>query len=192
MAHGGARSGAGRPGGGISQARRVLVTAIERGLAGDIEGQMTEEVRIEQATQTAAQIAADMLGAGRGDQVLALYAASAPKSDQGDGNAAQSALQNALDRLGSGADSHETPIDTQTASKTVAGTRVYGEPSTDSTPVEGYNPPSIPSQHGLFPASGRDQAPSGGEGGAPPLSPRPEGIPVEREIFEKITENFPL
>ena len=80
-------------------AKRLLVTAIERGLAGDITGELAESDRQERATQQAAQEVANMIAAGQGDRVIALFAAVAPNTDEDASNAAKTGLLGALARL---------------------------------------------------------------------------------------------
>lgn len=96
--HGGARAGAGRPQGGISDVRRRLVRGIERGLAAaareaGIPGGTDEEL----VTGAVADIAYGMIRAGRGPEVVALYAQLAARGDGQDGGS--SPLAAALDRL---------------------------------------------------------------------------------------------
>ena len=96
--HGGARAGAGRPQGGISDVRRRLVRGIERGLAdaaraAGIPGDSDEEL----VTGAVADIAYGMIRAGRGPEVVALYAQLAARGDGQDGGS--SPLAAALDRL---------------------------------------------------------------------------------------------
>ena len=100
MAGGGARPGAGRPVGGISQARRLIIRGLTRGLAiaGRAKGLEGEEEEV--AVESIAHIASDLVLAGQGRDVLALYAQAAPKSDDGDGDERyKSPLVRALERL---------------------------------------------------------------------------------------------
>ena len=84
--HGGARSGAGRPKGGVSEARRLLLSGLQRALAdaaaeaGLIEAGASEEDR---ATVGIANIARGLIQAGRGDEVVKLYALSVTKAGSG-------------------------------------------------------------------------------------------------------------
>lgn len=97
---GGRRPGAGAPAGGISQARRLILRALQRGLtyAGQARGLRGPEEEV--AVESAARIASDMILAGRGAEVLALYIAAAPKADDsGGGDDAKSPLLRALERL---------------------------------------------------------------------------------------------
>lgn len=86
--HGGARSGAGRPKGGVSDARRLLLAGLQRALAdaaaqaGLVEAGASEE---ERATVGIANIARGLIQAGRGDEVVKLYALSVTKIGAGEG-----------------------------------------------------------------------------------------------------------
>lgn len=98
--HGGARPGAGRPKGGISDARRLLLAGLERGLARAADEQGLTQAGADQAERATAAIAAiayDLIRAGRGDEVVKIYALSATKlpSDE----APRSPLAAALARL---------------------------------------------------------------------------------------------
>ena len=96
---GGSRNGAGAPARGVSESRRLLLTAIQRGLeiAGRERGIEGDGDQV--ATQAAAQIAADMIRSGRGDEVLKLYVLAAPASDSGTGGGGRSVLLDALSQL---------------------------------------------------------------------------------------------
>ncbi len=103
MAGGGARPGAGRPQGGISQARRLIIRGLQRGLADAMRAKgvganIDEE---ELAVMAVAHIASDMILVGQGRDVLAIYAQAAPKSDDGndDPGGQKSPLVRALERL---------------------------------------------------------------------------------------------
>lgn len=97
--HGGARPGAGAPKGGISQARRLLMRGLQRGLAhaGRAKGLIGDEEEV--ATQSVAMIASDMVLAGQGRDVLAIWAQAAPKGDEGDEGGKKSVLLAALESL---------------------------------------------------------------------------------------------
>lgn len=73
--HGGARSGAGAPKGGVSQLRRIMSTAINQGLerAGRSKGLTGTGEEVAQAA--ASHIISDMIIAGNGADVLKLAAA---------------------------------------------------------------------------------------------------------------------
>ena len=101
--HGGARSGAGRPKGGVSDARRLLLSGLQRALAdaaaeaGLIEAGASEE---ERATVGIANIARGLIQAGRGDEVVKLYALSVTKAGGGEGEGSgKSPFLEALARL---------------------------------------------------------------------------------------------
>lgn len=85
MPSGGARVNAGRPAGGIAQARRILLRAIQRGLAKaaierglDPDGTRAED---DLALDAASRIVGDMVIAGQGRDVLVLWAQVAPARD---------------------------------------------------------------------------------------------------------------
>lgn len=100
--HGGARTGSGRPEGGISQARRLINTAITRGLAhaGRIRypNQVNNEDLDEAATQTAAMIVSDMIQAGQGNDVIKIWSQVAMKDNDKE-TASKNILAEALARL---------------------------------------------------------------------------------------------
>lgn len=98
--HGGARPGAGAPKGGISQARRLLVRGLQRGLAhaGRVKYGIAGDEE-EAAMQSVAMIASDMVLAGQGRDVLAIWAQAAPKGDEGDEGGKKSVLLAALESL---------------------------------------------------------------------------------------------
>ena len=78
---GGFRPGSGRPVGGISESRRVLDRAIRRGLADaarDLGHQGSDD---ELSAATAAEIVRQMVRAGEGDRVLAIWQAVAPATE---------------------------------------------------------------------------------------------------------------
>ena len=100
--HGGARTGAGRPQGGISQARRLINTAITKGLAhaGRIRypDQVNGDDLDEAATQTAAMIVSDMIQAGQGNDVIKIWSQVATKDNDKE-TASKNVLAEALARL---------------------------------------------------------------------------------------------
>ena len=101
MAIGGARPGAGRPPGGISQTRRLLLQGLHRGfeLAGRERGLTGEADEV--VIESIARVASDLILAGAGRDALAILAQSAPKSDDYDdpGGERKSPLVQALERL---------------------------------------------------------------------------------------------
>jgi len=101
MAGGGARPGAGRPQGGISQARRLIIRGLQRGLASAMRAKGIEGEEEELAVEAVARIASDLILAGQGRDVLAIYAQAAPKSDDGElePGGHKSPLVRALERL---------------------------------------------------------------------------------------------
>lgn len=112
--HGGARPGAGRPPGGVTQSRRLLVRALQRGLAMAVQDRHPgiRGAEEELALAGAAEIARQMIHAGQGDHVLALLAKvaldQAPReAGEGEGG---SLLGAALDRLPGGPSAIGAPV----------------------------------------------------------------------------------
>ncbi len=145
MSWGGARSGAGAPKRGVSQARRLLVDALQSGLeqAGRLKGLTGSPEEV--ATQAAARIACDMVLAGRGDEVLKLYAIATPASDDPPGGGGRkSALMEALERLpgmvGEGAEGPETSLDggddSESSEQSTACDGGSGDGKSDGAPPE--------------------------------------------------------
>ena len=103
MAGGGYRPGAGRPVGGMSQARRLIIRGLQRGLASAMvaKGADPRADEEELAVEAVAHIASDLILAGQGRDVLAIYAQAAPKGDDYDGEEGgrKSPLVRALERL---------------------------------------------------------------------------------------------
>lgn len=100
--HGGTRTGSGRPEGGVSQARRLINTAITRGLAyaGRIRypNQVSGDDLDEAATQTAAMIVSDMIKAGQGNDVIKIWSQVAMKDNDKEASS-KNILAEALARL---------------------------------------------------------------------------------------------
>ena len=99
---GGARMGAGRPKGGISQARRLITAAIHKGLADAGRKKYPSLVSTdpeEAAVQTAAMIVDDMIQAGRGGDVLKLWANVAMKENTDEKGNGKTSLAAALSKL---------------------------------------------------------------------------------------------
>lgn len=103
MPSGGARPNGGRKPGGITHARRILLSAIQRGLARAARDRGLDRLtgtddEAELALECASRIAADMVLAGQGRDVLALWAQMAPKDAEAD-NQPSGGLSDALRRL---------------------------------------------------------------------------------------------
>ena len=99
---GGARLGAGRPQGGVSQARRLITAAIHQGLADAGRKKYPSLVSVDPevaAVQTAAMIVDDMIQAGKGGDVLKLWATVAMKENPDDKANNKHSLAAALSRL---------------------------------------------------------------------------------------------
>ena len=100
---GGARPGAGRPKGGVSDARRRLYAAINRGLAQagrkKYPNMVSQDDEEEAAIQTGAMIVDDMIQAGQGNDVMKLWAAVALKEPEGEKSTGKNTLAEALSRL---------------------------------------------------------------------------------------------
>ena len=99
---GGARLGAGRPQGGVSQARRLITVAIHKGLAVAGRKKYPELVSVDPeqaAVETAAMIVDDLIQAGKGGDVLKLWASVAMKENADDKASNKHSLAAALSRL---------------------------------------------------------------------------------------------
>lgn len=100
--HGGTRTGSGRPKGGVTDARRRIISAINQGLAQ--AGRKMYPDRVSQdddeqaAIETGAMIVDDMIQAGQGNDVLKLWAAVAMKEPEQKGSQ-KNTLAEALSRL---------------------------------------------------------------------------------------------
>ncbi len=103
MQNGGYRPGAGRPRGGISQTRRLIASAITKGLAhaGRVKyPNMVDSNDLEEAAaDTAAMIVSDMIQAGQGNEVIRVWAQVAIKESEGQNSQSKNILANALSRL---------------------------------------------------------------------------------------------
>ncbi len=101
--HGGTRTGAGRPQGGISQARRLITDAIQSGLAQAGRKKYPDRVHptdLESAAvQTGAMIVDDMIQAGQGNDVMKLWAAVSMKENESDKGNTKNTLYQALSSL---------------------------------------------------------------------------------------------
>lgn len=103
MQNGGYRPGAGRPKGGISQTRRLMASAIAKGLAHAGRTKYPDMVSPtdmeEAAADTAAMIVSDMIQAGQGNEVIKLWAQVAIKESDGQNSQSKNILADALSRL---------------------------------------------------------------------------------------------
>lgn len=101
--HGGVRSGAGRPIGGVTDARRRIVAAINQGLAQAgrkmYPDRVSQDDEEQAAIQTGAMIVDDMIQAGQGNDVLKLWAVVAMKEPDGEKSSNRNTLAEALSRL---------------------------------------------------------------------------------------------
>lgn len=101
MAGGGARPGAGRKPGGVTDARRRLVAGMERGLAraariAGCHAETEEELVVEAVSRVAEQ----MVAAGQGADVLKLYSAMAYSGPaNGSDDDGETPLERAMRRL---------------------------------------------------------------------------------------------
>lgn len=196
--HGGARHGAGRPKGGISQSRRLLVGALHRGLeiAGRERGIGGDAEAV--ATETAAQIAADLIRAGRGDEVLKLLAVSQIKSDEGGDSQGETPLTRALKQLpGLGA----VPLASQSgAVGEQPGEYIHAQSTTcdtapttcatDTVSVGRENSPFFLPQRPLFGGAAHPAA-AAGEGATPPAAPPRPVFYLDGKNFEKNQDAAP-
>lgn len=181
---GGARAGAGKPQGGVSQAKRLLNRALMRGLeiAGREKGLAgtAEEVAVE----TAGQIAADMCRAGRGDEVLKLLALSEVKSGEG-GDKPKSPLLESLGRLPGMLEATQTPQQEPAPEVVPAQSNTYATRATDGQSVARVTRPFFTPQAPLELPPAERAGPGPGEGGHPPLRPLPGDSRPHAENFEK-------
>ena len=103
MQNGGYRPGAGRPKGGISQTRRLLQSAITKGLAHAGRTKYPDRVSTTDleaaAVDTAAMIVSDMIQAGQGHEVIKVWAQVATKETDGQNSQSKNILADALSRL---------------------------------------------------------------------------------------------
>ena len=102
--HGGARAGAGRPIGGVTQTRRLITGAIQKGLAQagrkKYPGAISLDNDEQAAVETAAMIVDDMIQSGQGNDVMKLWAAVAMKEgNDGSENHSRNTLAEALSKL---------------------------------------------------------------------------------------------
>lgn len=122
MQNGGYRPGAGRPKGGISQTRRLINSAITKGLAHAGRAKYPDKVNStdleEAAVDTAAMIVSDMIQAGQGNDVIKVWAQVAIKESDSQNSSSNNILADALSRLPSpshGADMSQSPdLETET------------------------------------------------------------------------------
>lgn len=206
--HGGLRPGAGRPQGGISETRRLLLRGIKRGLAqaGRARGIQGDEDEV--ATEAVARIASDLILAGQGRDVLAIFAQAAPKGDEGGGGDTESPLQQALRRmpgLQNGTAVPLVPLDatpiraepmendtrpTDPASVTRHGQPFFSPQQTLLPPgVEAS--PAVPIEHGGV-ARADDAGARGGRATRPdPPTPHPAAPPPSVRLHTENFEKFP-
>lgn len=205
--HGGKREGAGAKARGVSGSRKLLMTAINRGLAiaGREKGLSGDDAQV--ATESAAQIVADMVRCGRGDEVIKIYVAASPSKADDDSEGGLSSLEQALGQLpGLNRGLKAAPIDEEQPHSLI-----HQECARDLQSLEGeYTPPDYTgsaclSEGGAPFFAGQFELLSGdslGVGGARPYQgPRPSSPPhppshqplplmgLSPENFEKNSEN---
>lgn len=172
MQHGGARAGAGRPSGGVSQTRRLLVAGLQRGLvlAGTDKGfQGTPE---EIGIQTVAGIVSDMIQAGEGRNVLQLLALSehgGAGSSQGEDSALMAALKR-MPGMSNGPDS--SPVST-TAEQPPATARLNAPGTTDAQSAVRAGQPYFRPQQRLVLEGELVDAADAGAARSPAATPHP-------------------
>ncbi len=197
--HGGARPGAGRPEGGISQARRLILQGLQRGFekAGRHKG-LTGEAE-EVVVESIAHVAADLILAGQGRDALAILVQAAPKGDDVEGDTGKkSPLVRALERLPGLAG--VPPQSQQHLDNREKDGKTQGEQSrpTDCQSVAPFFAPQVPLLPPDLDPSLPPSAPSlnarpelvraAGEGEGTPYPrgrPSPSSIPLDAEKFEK-------
>lgn len=173
---GGSRPGAGRPTGGVKQVNRLLVDAIDKGLAMAAEARgLPGETDEELAASAAAQIAAEMVLAGRGDEVLKLRVLAMPKNAgaAGDPKEGETWLTRALGQL----PGTKTPPGDRAPIAAPIDT-VRDEPRAPNSQSEApeFTPVFLPQIPLLAPGPGTPHPPS-----AAPAST----VPVQTDRFEK-------
>ncbi len=183
--HGGTRAGAGRPEGGVSQAKRLLNRALMRGLeiAGRERGLVGDADEV--ATEAAARIASDLVLAGRGDEVLKLLAVAGVNDDKKPGE--KSPLLHALERMPGMPAAQGAPITGQTFTQAPDPADIPATRPADNQSEAQTSAPFFALQRPLLPAElAPAQAPGGG--GAPPLPAPAPHMGLRAENFEK-TQN---
>ena len=200
---GGARPGAGRPKGGVSDARRLLLAGLQRALAeaatdaGLVAASASEEDR---ATAGIADIARGLIAAGRGDEVVKLYALSVTKTGAGDDAqggkspflAALARLPGMLAEAGNGTDpaqqaARRTPLliesaacGAEPADRESDGPLFDGRAAGDPDPAMAFGPHQVQGQRASG-AAGSSLLPQGTLGlpavGRGPRAGRPAGRP---------------
>jgi len=204
MAGGGARPGAGRPVGGISQARRLILRGLQRGLASAMRAKGARgEDEEELAVEAVAHIASDLILAGQGRDVLAIYAQAAPKNNDYDDapGGHKSPLVRALERLPgmvTGPESARAASGEQENS-VIPAIQAQGATHPQSvappgqpffTPQRQLLPPALTAPEAVRPSAlvrGPDVRAAGRPGYPPPPGspPSPLYTPVNTENFEK-------
>ena len=152
--HGGSRSGAGRPKGGLSQTRRLLEGAITEGLAhagrSRYAQHMTETDTEEDARRTAAMIVSDMIQAGEGKEVMKLWVQVSTGEKNGQGNGGSATLADALSALPSLPDGANVPQSTTPEEENATISGDYIERATDNGFVAPQNGTFFTPQQGLL------------------------------------------
>lgn len=211
--HGGARPFAGAPRGGISETRRLLLRGLKRGLsiAGRAKG--LEGSDDEVAVESVARIASDLILAGQGRDVLAIFAQASAKGDGADDPENASPLQRALNRLPGLKNGTDVSREGLEQPAIAADSRENATRPTDAGSVEHQNQPFFAPQRILLPPDMDPTPPPvrtpaaellppgargildgarapGGAGAGDPPTPHPATppprTPLDAEIFEKI------
>jgi hypothetical protein len=195
--HGGARPGAGRPAGGLSESRRLLDQAIRQGMAMAVRDRHPAAAGTadELAMAGAAEIIRMMMHAGHGDRVLAIWAQIAPAAPATNGreSASGSPLSDALERLpgGHGApvarqlsddrqdrgasagDDAARPADCESAGRLIEGVPAVDLPGQIPLSVDAPRPAGN-APAGCAPGTSSSSVPAGcAPAGAPPPTPTP-------------------
>lgn len=192
--HGGARVGSGRPEGGISATKRLLLAGLRRGLAYAARTKGLDGEEEELATETVARIASDLILAGQGRDVLAILAQAAPKSDDGAGDPGkESPLVAALRRLPGMVGGPESARAAPGHAETQTNTEPPTPGPTDTAFVPPAAPPFFAPQVPLLPpvlepappGPRAARAPAPGGPPTPGVRPPVPGIYPGTEKFEK-------
>ncbi|MCW7555540.1 hypothetical protein NX722_23535 [Endozoicomonas gorgoniicola] len=192
--HGGARTGAGRPKGGISQTRRLLEIAITEGLAhagrSKYPEHMTGQLE-EDAVRTGAMIVSDMINSGDGKDVVKLWAAISTGAKESNPGSGSGTLADALSALPSLPDGANMPQETQPETETAEDSDTYEACATDNGLVAPQNGTFFTPQQGLLvdvPALEYDQVMDDGQSGSdtphPPLGDTVDCIYPDTKNFE--------
>jgi hypothetical protein len=179
----------------------LIIRGLQRGLASAMRAKGIEGDEEELAVEAVARIASDLILAGQGRDVLAIYAQAAPKSDDGElePGGHKSPLVLALERLPGmvpGPESSRAALDA-TENAVIPAIQAHGATHPQSVAPSGQ--PFFTPQHQLLPPDLDAPAPSReGElmrgpdvrAAGHPGHPLPPGSPAPPPYTSGYTENF--